>query len=158
MRGICWRRLTPIRSARRWQQAMAKKGQDEAQLANARIDLNRYSEMVTNEGVTSQQYDTQKALVNTLVATVNADQAAIESAKVLLAYTTITSPIDGRTGIRLIDQGNIVHASDLTGIVSITQLKPISVVFYLPEQALPPIQDEAKVADPDLARPCGQPG
>jgi multidrug efflux system membrane fusion protein len=88
--------------------------------------------------------------VDTLIATANADQAAIDSANVLLAYTTIVSPIDGRTGIRLIDQGNIVHASDLTGIVSITQLKPISVVFYLPEQALPPIQDEAKVADPDL--------
>ena len=132
------------------QQAIAKKAQDEAQLANARIDLNRYSEMVTNGAVTSQQYDTQKALVNTLVATVNADQAAIESAKVLLAYTTITSPIDGRTGIRLIDQGNIVHAADLTGIVVITQLKPISVVFILPEQTLGPIQEQCQGADPDL--------
>jgi len=132
------------------QQATAKKAQDEAQLANAHIDLNRYSEMVTNEAVTQQQYDTQKALVNTLLATVNADQAAIESAKVLLAYTTITSPIDGRTGIRLIDQGNIVHAADLTGIVVITQLKPISVVFILPEQTLGPIQEQCQGADPDL--------
>jgi membrane fusion protein, multidrug efflux system len=131
-------------------QAVAKKAQDEAQLANGRIDLNRYSEMVTNEAVTPQQYDTQKALVNTLVATVNADQATIDSANVLLAYTTIVSPIEGRTGLRLIDQGNIVHASDLPGIVSITQLKPISVVFYLPEQALPPIQDVCHGADPDL--------
>ena len=131
-------------------QAVAKKGQDEAQLANARVDLKRYADLLANEGVTQQQYDTQKALVDTLVATVNADQAAIDSAKVLLAYTTITSPIDGRTGIRLVDQGNIVHASDLTGIVVITQLKPISVVFYLPEQALPFIQDEARVADPNL--------
>ena len=133
------------------QQAIAKKAQDEAQLANARIDLNRYSEMVTNEAVTPQQYDTQKALVNTLVATVNADQAAIESAKVLLAYTTIVSPIDGRTGIRLIDQGNIVHAADPNGIVVITQLKPISVVFILPEQTLGPIQQQCQGADPDLA-------
>ena len=131
-------------------QAVAKKGQDEAQLANARVDLKRYADLLANEGVTQQQYDTQKALVDTLIATANADQATIDSANVLLAYTTIVSPIDGRTGIRLIDQGNIVHASDLTGIVSITQLKPISVVFYLPEQALPPIQDEAKVADPNL--------
>jgi multidrug efflux system membrane fusion protein len=131
-------------------QAVAKKGQDEAQLANARVDLKRYADLLANEGVTQQQYDTQKSLVDTLIATVNADQAAIDSANVLLAYTTISSPIDGRTGIRLIDQGNIVHASDLPGIVSITQLKPISVVFYLPEQALPPIQDEAKVADPNL--------
>jgi multidrug efflux system membrane fusion protein len=132
------------------QQAIAKKAQDEAQLANAHIDLDRYSEMVTNGAVSSQQYDTQKALLNTLVATVNADQAAIESAKVLLAYTTITSPIDGRTGIRLIDQGNIVHAADLTGIVVITQLKPISVVFILPEQTLGPIQEQCQGADPDL--------
>ena len=113
-------------------QAVAKKGQDEAQLANARVDLKRYADLLANEGVTQQQYDTQKALVDQLVATVNADQAAIESAKVQLAYTTIVSPIDGRTGIRLVDQGNIVHASDTTGIVVITQLKPISVVFILP--------------------------
>ena len=131
-------------------QAIAKKAQDEAQLANARIDLNRYSEMVTNEAVTPQQYDTQKALVNTLVATVNADQAAIDSANVLLAYTTIVSPIDGRTGIRLIDQGNIVHAADQNGIVVITQLKPISVVVVFPEQALGAIQDQCHGADPDL--------
>ena len=126
----------PFRAA--LEQAMAKKGQDEAQLANARVDLKRYAELLANEGVTQQQYDTQKALVNHLVATVNADQAAIESAKVQLAYTTIVSPIDGRTGIRLVDQGNIVHASDLNGIVVITQLKPISVVFILPEQTLRP--------------------
>jgi multidrug efflux system membrane fusion protein len=132
------------------QQAIAKKAQDEAQLANAHIDLNRYSEMVTNGAVSSQQYDTQKALLNTLVATVNADQAAIDSAKVLLAYTTIVSPIDGRTGIRLIDQGNIVHATDQNGIVVITQLKPISVVFILPEQTLGPIQQQTQGADPHL--------
>ena len=133
------------------QQAIAKKAQDEAQLANARIDLNRYSEMVTNEAVTPQQYDTQKALVDQLIATVNSDQATIDSAKVMLAYTTISSPIDGRIGMRLVDKGNIVHASDMTGIVVITQLKPISVVFWLPEQALGPIQQQCQGTDPDLA-------
>ena len=132
-------------------QAVAKKGQDEAQLANARVDLKRYTELLANEGVTQQVYDTQKALVDQLVATVNADQAAIESAKVQLAYTTIVSPIDGRTGIRLVDQGNIVHASDANGLVVITQLKPISVVFILPEQTLPAIQQQMRGADPDLA-------
>ena len=131
-------------------QAMAKKGQDEAQLANARVDLKRYSDLLANEGVTQQQYDTQKSLVDQLIATVNADQAAIESAKVLLAYTTIVSPIDGRTGIRLIDQGNIVRAADQNGIVVITQLKPISVVFILPEQTLTAIQEQCQGADPDL--------
>jgi multidrug efflux system membrane fusion protein len=132
-------------------QAVAKKGQDEAQLANARIDLNRYSEMVTNAAVTAQQYDTQKALVDQLVATINADQATIDSAKVMLAYTTISSPIDGRIGIRLVDKGNIVHASDTAGIVVITQLKPISVLFRLPEQALGPIQQQCQGTDPNLA-------
>ena len=138
----------PYRTA--LEQAVAKKGQDEAQLANARVDLKRYADLLANEGVTQQQYDTQKALVDQLVATVNADQAAIESAKVLLAYTTIVSPIDGRTGIRLVDQGNIVHASDTTGIVVITQLKPISVVFILPEQTLGAIQQQMQGTDPDL--------
>ncbi len=131
-------------------QAVAKKGQDEAQLANARVDLKRYSDLLANEGVTQQQYDTQKALVDQLVATVNADQAAIESAKVQLAYTTIVSPIDGRTGIRLVDQGNIVHATDANGLVVITQLKPISVVFILPEQTLGAIQQQIQGSDPDL--------
>jgi len=132
-------------------QAIAKKGQDEAQLANARVDLKRYADLLANEGVTEQQYATQKALVDQLVATVNADQAAIESAKVQLAYTTITSPIEGRTGIRQVDQGNIVHASDANGIVVITQLKPISVVFTLSAQNLPFIQDEMQATgDPGL--------
>ena len=132
-------------------QAVAKKGQDEAQLANARVDLKRYTELLANEGVTQQQYDTQKALVDQLVATVNADQAAMESAKVQLAYTTIVSPIDGRTGIRLVDQGNIVHAADANGLVVITQLRPISVVFTLPEQTLGAIQQQCQGSDPDLA-------
>ncbi|HVM46804.1 MAG TPA: efflux RND transporter periplasmic adaptor subunit [Candidatus Acidoferrum sp.] len=130
----------PFRTA--LDQAVAKKGQDEAQLANARVDLKRYADLLANEGVTQQQYDTQKALVDQLMATVNADQAAIESAKVQLAYTTITAPIEGRVGIRLVDQGNIVHASDANGIVVITQLRPISVVFTLSAQTLPHIQQE----------------
>ena len=132
-------------------QAVAKKGQDEALLANARVDLKRYADLLANEGVTQQQYDTQKALVDQYVATVNADQAAIDSAKVMLAYTTITSPIDGRTGLRLVDQGNLVHATDQNGIVVVTQLKPISVVFILPEQALTSIQQQAQNGDPDFS-------
>jgi membrane fusion protein, multidrug efflux system len=132
------------------EQAAAKKGQDEAQLANARVDLKRYADLLGNEGVTQQQYDTQKALVTQLEATVKADQAAIEGAKVQLAYTTIVSPIDGRTGIRQVDVGNIVQANDSTGLVVITQLRPISVVFILPEQTLPSIQNEIQASGPDL--------
>jgi membrane fusion protein, multidrug efflux system len=138
----------PYRTA--LEQAVAKKGQDEAQLANARVDLKRYADLLANEGVTQQQYDTQKALVDQLLATVNADQAAIESAKVQLAYTTIVSPIDGRTGIRQVDAGNIVHANDANGLVVITQLKPISVVFILAAQNLPRIQDEMRTIGADL--------
>ena len=138
----------PFRTA--LEQTVAKKGQDEAQLANARVDLKRYADLLANEGVTQQQYDTQKSLVDQLVATVNADQATIESAKVQLAYTTIVSPIDGRTGIRQVDAGNIVHANDNNGLVVITQLKPISVVFILPEQTLGSIQGQMRVAGADL--------
>jgi len=129
------------------EQAMAKKGQDEALLANAKVDLARYADLLAHEGVTQQAYDTQKAAVNQLEAAVKADDATIASAKVQLAYTTIASPIDGRTGIRLVDQGNIVHASDANGLVVITQLKPISVIFTLPEQTLTKIQAQAH-ADP----------
>ncbi len=131
-------------------QTAAKKGQDEAQLANARVDLGRYKDLLANEGVTQQQYDTQKALVDQLAATVKADEAAIESAKVQLAYATIVSPIDGRTGIRQVDQGNIVHAGDAGGIVVITQLKPISVVFTLPAQTLNRIRKESDGTDLDV--------
>jgi membrane fusion protein, multidrug efflux system len=121
-------------------QAAAKKAQDEAQLANARVDLLRYADLLKTDSTTQQTYDTQKALISQLEATVKADQAAIDSAKVNLDYTTISSPIDGRVGIRQVDAGNIVRASDANGLVVLTQLRPISVVFTLPEQALPKLQ------------------
>jgi multidrug efflux system membrane fusion protein len=127
-------------------QVVAKKAQDAAQLANARADLQRYADLLKTDGTTQQTYDTQKALVDQLDATVNADQAAIDAAKVNLAYTNIRSPIDGRTGIRQVDQGNIVHASDAGGLVVLTQLKPISIVFTLPETALSKLQASQ---DPD---------
>ncbi|MDB6020381.1 MAG: Efflux transporter, family, subunit [Pedosphaera sp.] len=123
-------------------QAISKKGQDEAQLINAQIGLKRETELVAAKIDAQQVYDTQKALADQLDAAVKADQAAIESAQVQLNYTTVTSPIDGRTGIRQVDQGNIVHATDSNGLVVITQLKPISVVFTLPEQNLDAIHQE----------------
>jgi membrane fusion protein, multidrug efflux system len=124
------------------EQAIAKKGQDEAQLANAQLDLKRDTDLVAQKIATQQAYDTQKALVDQLAATVKADDAAIDSAKVQLNYTTVVSPLDGRTGIRVVDQGNIVHAADANGLVVITQLKPISLVFTLPEQTLGEIQKQ----------------
>jgi multidrug efflux system membrane fusion protein len=121
-------------------QAVARKAQDEAQLANARLDLDRYAGLLKTDSITQQIYDTQKALIAQLEATIKADQAAIDSARVNLDYTTIRSPIDGRVGIRQVDVGNIVHASDSTGLVVVTQLRPISVIFTLPEQALARLQ------------------
>ena len=129
-------------------QNLARKAQDEAQLAVARLTLKRDDELLTGKILSQQDYDTQKALVDQLEATVNGDQAAIDNARVQLAYTTITSPIEGRTGIRQVDQGNIVHANDSTGLVVITQLRPISVVFTLPEQNLARIQEHLSGSEP----------
>ncbi|EEF57569.1 efflux RND transporter periplasmic adaptor subunit [Pedosphaera parvula] len=117
-------------------QTEAKKNQDIAQLANAKIDLQRNEELVKQKIVAQSIDDTAKALVDQLDAAVKADQAAIDSAQVQLNYTTVRSPIAGRTGIRVVDAGNIVHATDANGLVVITQLKPISVMFTLPEQNL----------------------
>ena len=119
-----------------YDQVVAKKAQDEAQLANAKLDLERYAALLKTSAAPRQQADTQRALVAQLEATVRADQGAIDAAKVQLDYTSIASPIDGVTGIRLVDQGNIVHATDTNGIVVVTELQPISVVFSLPEDNL----------------------
>jgi membrane fusion protein, multidrug efflux system len=117
-------------------QAAAKKAQDEAQLGNARVVFARNSELLARKVIDQQTYDTSKFSVDQFVATVQADQAAIDNAKTQVDYTQIKSPIDGRIGIRLVDVGNLVHAADQNGIVVITQLRPISVVFTLPEQTL----------------------
>lgn len=122
-------------------QAEADKARDEALLANAKLDLERFSSLVVKEFATRQSVDTQKALVAQYQAAIERDQASIENAQVLLGYTTITSPLSGRTGIRLIDQGNIVHANDATGLVVVAQLDPISIIFTLPQNNLPDIAD-----------------
>jgi multidrug efflux system membrane fusion protein len=115
-------------------QAVAKKAQDEATLANARIDFDRYTKLAASNSGSKQQADTQKALVAQLEAQVQSDQAAIDNARTMLSYTKITAPADGRTGIRLIDEGNLVQAGDTNGIVVVTQLRPIAVLFNLPQQ------------------------
>jgi len=125
-------------------QAEAKKKQDEAQLANARVNLKRDVELRAGKVISAQEYDTQKYLVDQLEAAVVADEGAIKSARVQLGYTTIVSPIDGRIGIRIVDKGNIVHAGDPNGLIVITQLHPISVIFTLPEQNLPEIQQQMR--------------
>jgi multidrug efflux system membrane fusion protein len=120
-------------------QAVAKKAQDEANLANARIDLTRYQRLAKTEYASQQQAEGQKATVAQLEAQVAQDQAQIDNARTQLSYTTITSPIDGRAGIRQVDAGNIVHATDTTGMVVLTALKPIAVIFTLPQQNLDPV-------------------
>jgi multidrug efflux system membrane fusion protein len=128
-------------------QAIGKKAQDEAQLANAKVTLARNTNLLNKKVIDQQDFDTSKYQGDQFQAAVQADQAAIEAAKTQLDYTQIKSPIDGRTGVRLVDVGNIVHAADQTGIVVITQLKPISVVFTLPEQNLPAIFNQAGASD-----------
>lgn len=121
--------------------AVAKKAQDQAQLANARLDLARYQKLVANNYTSAQQADTARAQVAQFEALVQQDQAQIDTARTQLSYTTITAPIDGRTGMRQVDPGNIVHAIDATGMVVITQLEPIAVLFTLPQQALPAVAE-----------------
>jgi multidrug efflux system membrane fusion protein len=116
-------------------EAMAMRDKDRAQLVNAQRDMERYALLAPEDLASKQTVDTQRALVAQLTAQVKVDAAAIASARTELDYTTITAPIDGRTGIRLVDPGNNVHATDTTGVVVVTQLQPIAVIFTLPEEA-----------------------
>ena len=119
-----------------YDQAVAAKGKDSAQLSNARADLQRYAVLAPQDLASKQTVDTQKSLVAQLEAQIAADQAAIDNAKTQLDYAHITSPIDGLTGVRLVDPGNNLHGSNATPIVVVTQTQPISVMFTLPEEAL----------------------
>ena len=131
-------------------QAKAKQAQDQATLANARLDLQRYSTLAKQSFATQQQLDTQNALVNQLIAQEAADAAAIDAAQVQLDYTTIAAPIGGRVGFRLVDQGNIVNAAQQTGIVTIAQIEPISVIFTAPQDDLPRISAALAAGAPPI--------
>jgi multidrug efflux system membrane fusion protein len=135
-KGDLLAQIDPRPNQAAYEQALATKVKDEAQLKNARLDLERYTQLQPQDLASKQTIDTQRALVDQLVAQINVDQAVIDNARTQLDYTRIVSPIDGRTGIRLIDPGNIVHASATTGIVVVTQVQPITVVFTLPEEQL----------------------
>ena len=121
--------------------AIATRDKDRAQLENAHRDMERYSVLAPEDLASKQTVDTQKALVAQLAAQIKGDDAAIDNARTQLDYTSITSPIDGRTGIRLVDPGNNVHAADTTGMVVVTQLEPISVIFTLPEEKFAQLSD-----------------
>ncbi len=136
--------IDPALYLAQYEQAVAKKAQDDANLANARIDLARYEKLIAAKYASHQQYSTQKALVQQLEAQSRADQAALDSAKTTLDYATIRSPIDGRAGIRLVDVGNLLKTTDQNGIVVVTQLKPIFVMFTLPQQSLLSVQKAQK--------------
>lgn len=138
-RGFVLAEIDPTTYQAQLDQAKAKKAQDEAMLANAKNDLDRYERLAASTAGSRQQADTQRSTVAQLEAQVRLDQAAIDNAQAYLSYTKIIAPIAGRTGIRQVDEGNIVHASDATGIVVITQVRPISVFFNLPQQNLPRI-------------------
>jgi multidrug efflux system membrane fusion protein len=130
--------------------AVAKKALDQATLANAWLDLARYQKLVQTNYATQQQADTAKATVAQLDAQIRQDQAQIDTAMAQLSYTTIASPLDGKVGMRMVDRGNIVHAADPAGLLVITQLQPISVVFSLPQQNLPQVAQAQKDAHGEL--------
>ena len=135
-KGDLLAQIDPRPNQAAYEQAMATKAKDEAQLANGKRDLDRYILLQPHDLASKQTLDTQRATVDQLTAQLKVDQALIDNARTQLDYTRIVSPIDGRTGIRLIDPGNIVHAADTTGIVVVTQVQPITVIFTLPEEDL----------------------
>ena len=122
-------------------QAIANRDRDQAHLENAKIDYNRYNGLAKEKSIAQQLPDSQKAIVEQLVAIIKSDDAIIESARVNLGYTNLTSPIDGVTGIRQIDFGNIIHPTDVNGLVDVTQIEPISLIFTLPETEFVPVQE-----------------
>ncbi len=130
-------------------QARAQRGESQAQLQVALVNLKRYKALSVDDGVSKQTYDQQQALVNQLKASVQGNQAAIDAAQVQLSYTQIRSPVSGRVGIRTVDEGNFLRMSDAQGLFSVTQIDPIAVEFSLPQQMLPSLQ--GLIAAPEKA-------
>jgi multidrug efflux system membrane fusion protein len=126
------------------QQATGALARDEALLRNARVDLERFRTLLAQDSIARQQVDTQEALVRQYEGTLLADRAQVDNAKLQLSYTRITAPISGRAGLRLVDAGNLIRAGDTTGLVTLAQIAPITVVFPIPEDALPPVLAQLK--------------
>src|ERR1700736_3786250 len=125
-------------------QMQAQLSRDQAQLRDAQLNLERYTSLIPSGSIAQQQVDTQKALVDQLQGTVRTDQAQINNAKLQIIYCHITAPFTGRVGLRQVDPGNIVHASDTTAMLVLTQLHPIAVIFTLPEDVLPNVAQHMK--------------
>ncbi|HEY4302704.1 MAG TPA: MdtA/MuxA family multidrug efflux RND transporter periplasmic adaptor subunit [Candidatus Didemnitutus sp.] len=130
------------------QQAEATLARDQSQLENAKIDLARFNALLEQDSVAKQQVDTQAALVRQDDATIKVDEAQVANTALQLAYAHITAPISGRIGLRLVDLGNTIHPSDSSGLAVITQLQPISVVFSIPQDALPRVLAHYKAGEP----------
>jgi membrane fusion protein, multidrug efflux system len=128
-------------------QAQGQMAKDQALLTNAQLDLQRYQTLLSQDSISKQQVDTQAALVRQYEGTVKTDQGQIDNAKLQLTYTRVTAPIGGRVGLRQIDPGNIVHASDSTGLVVITQVQPITVLFPIAEDNLPRVMKRMQSGD-----------
>jgi multidrug efflux system membrane fusion protein len=128
-------------------QAEGQMARDQALLKNAQLDVQRYRVLVAQDSIAKQQLDTQEALVRQYEGAIKVDQGQIDSAKLQLLYCHITAPIGGRVGLRLVDPGNIVHATDTTGLVVITQLQPIAVVFAIAEDSLPSVLAKLKAGE-----------
>ncbi len=148
--GAVLARIDPRSYQAALDQATAKKAQDQANLTNARLDVARYAKLQANAYTSAQQYDTARSTAAQLEAQVAGDQAMIDTARVNLSYTTLTAPIDGRIGIRQVDAGNIVHASDANGICTIATLQPISVQFTLPQQTLRQVTQAMAQGKPEV--------
>jgi multidrug efflux system membrane fusion protein len=129
------------------EQAEGQMARDQALLSNAKNDLERYETLLQQDSIPRQQYDTQDALVHQYEGAVKADQAQIDDARLQLTYCHIVAPISGRIGLRLVDEGNMVHANDAGGLVVITQVEPISVLFTIPEDDLPPVLKKLRAGD-----------
>ena len=125
-------------------QAEGQLARDQALLTNARVDLERYRVLYSQDSIPKQQLDSQESLVRQYEGTIKADQAQVDNAKLQLTYSRITAPISGRVGLRLVDVGNMIHATDANGLVVITQLQPIAVVFTIPEDNLPQVLAQMK--------------
>ena len=125
-------------------QAQGQMIRDEALLRNAKVDQERYRVLTSQDSIAEQQYATQKSLVRQLEGTVKFDQGQIDNAKLQITYSRITAPVSGRLGLRIVDPGNIVHATDTTGLCVITQLEPITVIFTLSEDNLPPVLEKLR--------------
>lgn len=131
-------------------QAEGQMARDQALLANARVDLERYRRLVATDSIPKQQLDTQSALVHQYEGAVQADQAQVDQARLQLTYSRITAPISGRLGLRLVDAGNIIHASDAGGLVTIAQIEPIAVLFTIPEDSVPAVLEKLRQGGPPL--------